>query len=277
MEMIDVINEHFPKILQTEDLIMKRTEYTMKAYIISMINNMDSITATRKLIHSIEKTDSNLDVFISNAVTPDTIDSNMRKLFDTYPFSQIGWTWPKTPSENQYSISSGLEHRCYDSPYGNYKPRFACTLSHYNLWKLCVDTNETIMILEHDALFKRKFDYSEIEDQFTGDILGLNDPSNATRKADVFNRIAMNAHIPGNKYTVSQVPTIDDDIIPQGLAGNSAYIIKPAGAAKLMSLCASYGFWPNDAIMCKQLMPGKLQVVVPYLSQVQGIKSTTST
>ena len=65
--------------------------------------------------------------------------------------------------------------------------------------------------------------------------------------------------------------------MPQGLAGNSAYIIKPAFAKKLIDKLKEKGGWPNDSLMCKQFFPDQLKVVYPYFTKVQGIQSTTTT
>jgi len=70
------------------------------------------------------------------------------------------------------------------------------------------------------------------------------------------------------------VPDIDEFNVPQGLAGNSAYIIKPAGANNLLNAVKEHGLWPNDAIMCKQLIP-RLGVTKEYYTRVQGLPSTT--
>ena len=60
-----------------------------------------------------------------------------------------------------------------------------------------------------------------------------------------------------------------DESIPQGLPRHSAYIIKPEGAKKIIELQESIGWWPNDAIMCKQLCSW-LRVHKPYYTKVQG-------
>ena len=73
----------------------------------------------------------------------------------------------------------------------------------------------------------------------------------------------------------SVFPTIDDISVPQGLAGNSAYIIKPAGAKQMIELVDEYGLWPNDAIMCKQLVKG-LGVTKKFYTKVQRTRSTTT-
>ena len=72
------------------------------------------------------------------------------------------------------------------------------------------------------------------------------------------------------------VPYVDSDRqVPQGLAGNSAYIIKPTGANHLIGLVKEYGLWPNDAIMCRQLVTG-LGVTKKFYTNTQKLKSTTT-
>ena len=173
----------------------------------------------------------------------------------------------------QYSYPIGESVLCKKSNlvlhgrgYGsNIKAKVACALSHKRLWERCVELNETIMILEHDTIFTRFFEPFDFE----GDILGLNDPRGATRKSNVFHDKV------SAKEGVSDCPMVDYQNVPQGLAGNSAYIIKPSGAKHLLNLIDEYGFWPNDAIMCNQLCPNMLKVVYPYYTKVQGMKSTT--
>ena len=71
------------------------------------------------------------------------------------------------------------------------------------------------------------------------------------------------------------VPTIDEFNVPQGLAGNSAYFIKPSGARKMVELSKEHGMWPNDALMCKQLIP-TLGVTRNFYTRIQGLRSTTT-
>lgn len=40
--------------------------------------------------------------------------------------------------------------------YSRYLNSLSCFISHFLLWKKCVEQNETILILEHDAVFERK-------------------------------------------------------------------------------------------------------------------------
>ena len=101
-------------------------------------------------------------------------------------------------------------------------------------------------------------------------IYGINNPIGATRKAREFKELVSKS----NKE-VTYVPWIDDMSVPQGLAGNSAYIITPEGAKKMLQLVDEFGLWPNDAIMCRQLVP-QLGVTTKFYTTVQGTPSTTS-
>jgi hypothetical protein len=52
--------------------------------------------------------------------------------------------------------------------------------------------------------------------------------------------------------------------------------MKPAGAKKMIELAKQYGAWPNDALMCRQLLPGKLGCLTTYITRVEKMASTTT-
>ena len=76
---------------------------------------------------------------------------------------------------------------------------------------------------------------------------------------------------------VLPVPSIDQDTVPQGLPGHSAYYIEPSLARRMLELVREFGAWPNDAIMCRQLLPSRLGCIRDYCTRVQGTVSTTTT
>ena len=260
----------------TLEKVIERVKYRMDAYIISITNNHESTVATRRLLLSIKESKSDINAFIYDAVTPKNLGECMNKVFPKSSIlPPISYTYPTEGS--RFDMKSGLQLSAY--PTKDLRKRISCFMSHYNLWLKCITDDKPIMILEHDALFINKFEYSKIEDRFNGDILALNSPIGATRRATLYDSKVKERHEKkANKKesSVILVPWIDDKIVPQGLPGNSAYIIKPAGAKKLVELTAEHGIWPNDAIMCKQLMPGKLQQVYPWYTKVQKIDSHTS-
>ena len=156
------------------------------------------------------------------------------------------------------------------SAYGerNRLARIACSLSHFRLWKKCVDINDDLLVLEHDAMFIRKLSPEALLVSTYG-IIGINDPHLSTFAYQRYDEF-----IQGNKDEVQKVPMIASKEIPQGLAGNSAYLIKPIAAKHMIDLCYRYGLWPNDAIMCQQLC-NFLAVTRTYYTQTQNLKSTT--
>ena len=178
----------------------------------------------------------------------------------------IRWKYPWEGQETD--IKTGLIKTAY--PTANRNTRIACALSHWLLWHKCLSSDEPLLILEHDALFIKKLDQDKIIDS-KYDIIGINSPAAATRKAHEFHDKVQATHA-----LIQPVPTIDEFNVPQGLAGNSAYIIKPAGAKAVLDAVKEHGLWPNDAIMCKQIIPN-LGVTKTYYTRVQGLPSTTVT
>lgn len=226
----------------------------MKYYIITITDHAQSEAAAQNCIES-----TNLPIEKFMAVTP----SGASKMLRGYG---IEWKYPWDKTEIDFA--SGLQLTPYKT--ANRDARIACFLSHYTLWKECVESNEPMLILEHDAIFKSTPDFDSIlNSKF--EVVGINNPIGATRKSKVYHEM-----IQANPEKIQPVPTIDDHIVPQGLAGNSAYIIKPKGAKRLISLVNTFGAWPNDAIMCKQLFGGKLGVTKKYYTEVQGTRSTTT-
>jgi len=225
----------------------------MKAYIITLTTNPQSVQAAKRCIKS-----ANIHIDIFDAVNENDAERIMRE-------EGINWKYPW--KGEQMDFKAGLRKTAYATKHP--LRRVACFLSHYMLWKLCADKNEPLMVLEHDAIFVKPFDETAFMKAECG-IISLNDPRGATRKAQDYHD-----KLQQNPKTIQRVPTIDDLMIPQGLPGNSAYIIKPTGANKMLELVKEYGAWPNDALMCKQLIQS-IGASKIYYTKVQGLSSTTS-
>lgn len=245
------------------------TKTMIKGYIISLANHHDSTLASRQLIASINKTKSEIDVKILPATTPETIGDDLKKI--TYiDASNLYYTYPQVGEK--YDMRSGLRLRAYET--GNLQKRIACMVSHMRVWQECIDQGQIIAVFEHDALFTRQLLKKDIlgpDSKFKNGILGLNDPRGMTRKSQVFHERAM-LH-----SGIQNVPQVDTTMeYPQGLAGNSAYLIMPEAARQLLNKTVEIGMWPNDALMCKQFFPW-LQIVTPYYTTIQkGLTSTTT-
>lgn len=231
----------------------------MKSFVITISDNKQSRNSAQITMRTSNSVDNDFKVEQYDAVIPSQVDSLMK---------QYGLKWTYPWEGQRLDIMSGLKLSAYET--ADPKKRIACFLSHYELWKKCVELNEPIIVLEHDAMFTDKVDLDLIH-MSKYDIIALNDPRGATRKSQLYYDMVKRSSLP-----VVSVPKIDDDQIPQGLPGNSAYYIKPKGAQRMIYLTKEYGAWPNDALMCKQLLPNKLGIVREFCTKVQGTRSTTT-
>ena len=256
----------------------------LPAFIISDINNSASTAAARRVIKSIADTNSKLMPFIIPATTPATIDNDLKD----FNKSRSVWTYP-LPNQKRIDLATGLHLTGYNAK--DVDKVIACAVSHMRCWLLCASQRFPIVVLEHDALFVRKVDffkdivgslegyYSEILDL---GIVGLNNPRGATRKSSIyFDHVTKFQGEVARKvfdgYAIVDAPWVDKDrYTPQGIAGNSAYMITPAMAMRLLKKVDEIGLWPNDALMCKQLFPNQLKQIYPFVTELQGIKSTTT-
>lgn len=228
----------------------------MKAYAIVMKSHPVSESGYEALVESSKKVDNDFTIERYDAILADNVDEHMER-------EGLKWTWPD--KGRIYNKELNMRFHAYGGPP---KRRYACAMSHYYLWKTCVEENEPILILEHDAKFIAKFDYEYVIDS-DYQCIGINDPKNATRLYQKFDSIVQASLGP-----LVDCPVIDNMEVPQGIAGASAYVIKPEGADQAIGAALDYGLWPNDALLCQQLFPW-LGVTKKYYTTVQGLKSTT--
>lgn len=220
----------------------------MKAFVIGDTNNPTSVSAMEKL-----QTSCSIPIQIIQQTSPDTLERDN--------FIKIKWTYPLRGEVQQHE---GMTLKGYAA--NDVNKVFACLISHARLWRKCVELNEEIMILEHDAIFTREF----VPFEWEGGVLGLNDPRGATFNSFRYWQIL------NMKQGVQEAPYVaPKDACPQGLAGNSAYLIKPFAAQELLDKLKEVGGWPNDAVMCSQFFPW-LRVINPPYTALQLIGSTTT-
>lgn len=248
----------------------------LPALIIADLNDHTSTVAARNVISSIKQTKSKLTPLVIQATTPETLDEDLAK----FSLSRNDWTYPKEPGQKKIDLKTGLHVSGYNAK--DINKVISCTVSHMRCWYSAVVSNTSVCVLEHDAFFTKMFeaqtDSNGIFDVKQLGIVGLNDPRGATRKSNVYlDKVMHSERIDSYSYTLSYVdaPWVDDDqYAPQGLAGNSAYIISPFAAKALLNKVDEIGLWPNDALMCKQLFP-YLKQAYPFYTKLQGVKSTT--
>ena len=229
----------------------------INAFVICVKSNDLSERATIRLE---ESRPVNVAMNIFDAVTPDNVDKVMKD-------NKVYWNYPWESEEIDFA--SGLIKKAY--PTKDPKKRMACFMSHYLLWQRCIKDNVPIIIHEHDAIYYND-EPLPLEDfeKSKYNIIGLNNPRGATRLSAVYDRVVQESI-----GKIVRAPIIDGDMVPQGIAGNSSYYMDPRGAREMVSLVEKYGAWPNDALMCRQLV-GTLGQTKKYYTYVQGLQSTTS-
>ncbi len=87
---------------------------------------------------------------------------------------------------------------------------------------------------------------------------------------------ASSADILKTARTITVDGVVDGKEIPSGLAGNSAYLITPMAAKALLKKTKEVGMWPNDVVMCKQLMGDWVQTAHPHFSEIQLHDNSTT-
>jgi hypothetical protein len=120
-----------------------------------------------------------------------------------------------------------------------------CFLSHWNLWKKCVELGEPIIILEHDAVIQALWQPLEINDS----IIKL------------------------HRYYKQKNPKYDDDTGLWSASGH-AYCLLPTHANILIKFVKNKGAFEADRIIGDRVIPFK-HLGKPSLVERQNTYSTT--
>ena len=238
-------------------------EMPITCKVITMTDNKVSMEAFGKLQDSSHSVGNDFRPEIFEATIAENAEDHLSKLL-------LEWNYPWEGVVTD--LKTGLKKSAYQTK--NRLNRIACAISHYRLWAVCVKTDTPMLIMEHDAIFIQKFRYDNLLEDKHYNIIGINNPIGNTRKSHEFHKILQQS-VDRENTGIVPVPTIDNFDIPQGLAGNSAYIIKPKGARMCIKAASEHGLWPNDALMCKQLIP-HMGVTKAYYTNTQRVVSTTT-
>jgi GR25 family glycosyltransferase involved in LPS biosynthesis len=230
----------------------------MKAFVITLDGDDYSTQGAKRCINSAARNDLQVEKF--SAIDKENALRVMEE-------NDLEWTWANGNTTTTTCKQTGLKQFPYTTK--DLRTRIGCAMSHYLLWKKCIELVEPIVILEHDAVFIHPF---PADINFKG-ICQINDPNGATRRGNWWS----SQMVQRGGYGVFEKTWVTKETerdIPDGLAGNSAYIIKPWAAQELVNKYHELGVWPNDATMCKQLFP-YLEEFFPFITKVVQTKSTT--
>lgn len=116
-----------------------------------------------------------------------------------------------------------------------------CFLSHYSLWKKCLELNTPILILEHDALAIRELPEDILDYEY--DVLNLDYASRQIK--NYWEHVEMDNGkeiLSWEKSSKKGYGGYNKSSIP----GIHGYIIKPSGAEKLIKFSKQQGTLPAD-------------------------------
>ena len=135
-----------------------------------------------------------------------------------------------------------------------------CLLSHFTLWKMCVDQGITLFIFEDDALldpaneemvFKAVREYES--GPYNADVLYL-------QLAVPYHQTALKSYDKHNSIRLSPVLT---RVIHTGdMAGSAAYVVRPGSAHALMQRAIAHGTAGADAMMHRALDNKEIGVLI---------------
>jgi GR25 family glycosyltransferase involved in LPS biosynthesis len=131
---------------------------------------------------------------------------------------------------------------------------WGCFFSHWNLWNKCVELNEPIVILEHDAIIKSKWVSIEVSSA----LVKLHE--------DYSFKIDSNGWIDPDGF-------VDSDS-GQASASTHAYCITPEQANKLIHFAKNVGGYATDRMMGNKVFP-VIHMGNPTIVARQNTYSTT--
>ena len=117
-----------------------------------------------------------------------------------------------------------------------------CFLSHYMLWKKCIELDTPIMIFEHDALMIRPLPENILELFTHHCILDY-----AVHEPNYEEILLRNGILKVQNYPKLPGRPSLSKINASHIRGSHAHIVKPAGAKSLIGHVAAYGFLASDA------------------------------
>lgn len=121
----------------------------------------------------------------------------------------------------------------------------ACFASHYLLWKKCIELDEPILILEHDAIVIDKL------------------PQHAIENFDKCLNLGRPSYIRPAHMTYDEPKTGLQPLSQKHMMGHHAYAIRPEAAKIFVEDCKHRPLTPNDVWMDKDTYPW-LQEYSPY-------------
>jgi len=217
----------------------------MKAFIITIKDHKYSEFHANKLFNQLKEKHT---PYIFDATTLDSVieEFNKRNLRYDLKFKMKIETLPKQGRGTLGSLSKA-----------------SCAMSHFRLYEKCVELNETIMILEHDAVFLSDLTEDIINDfeQSNYELLKLHHHIGTT---DWYENKQEKTKYISNKYSSG---------------GTGAYLIKPFIAKELIDYALQNKAYVSDDVYIMQIIPNKIGGLIKEIATTSDndrIRSTST-
>ena len=179
----------------------------------------------------------------------DAINSGKKFGINVIPYAGIYSNIDDIISRENLFVNSAGSHKVTRRGKGV----LGCFLSHYFLWKKCIEQNTPIGVLEYDAIFIKELP-KNILDKFD-DYLNL-DYTRHTHLGLSTSGVEYLKQIDLEKNNIIEVKSLEESkrsprhhfkyINNNHIKGAFGYIIKPVGAKKLIDATVTHGILPAD-------------------------------
>jgi GR25 family glycosyltransferase involved in LPS biosynthesis len=139
-----------------------------------------------------------------------------------------------------------------------------CFLSHYFLWRQCLEDKIPYLILEHDGYFIRPLP-EDILSRFT-EVLKLDNLDPYSKNYDELIEIEKSNIVDITKYHNPQAKFLEKNQTGNYMRGAYSYIIKPQAARKLINWVGINGWVPADQLIGDAIVD--IQVVTPTIARL---------
>lgn len=198
----------------------------MKTFVIKILGHTKSEEQAEKCMNSALLHGYNVEYF--SGTTPDTL----------YEAEKI-WKFGVMEPSRAYNFKGENIHK--------YFTKKSCFMNHVRLWNECVKSNEPIIVLEHDALAKRKWDNANFKE-----VLVLNINSAKANNRNVGKKFGPFEY---KKTGHTEIHELNynfrywqENIWEGGclMPGTASYAITPAGANRLLESLYKNGWDQSD-------------------------------
>lgn len=195
----------------------------MNAYVITLLKNEKSVQVAKRCIRSAAKNGVEVDFW--KATTP-----------NDYPIDKL--------------LTDGVKIAGLHETYSRIANCAAAFHSHYSLWKHCIELDEEVMILEHDAVF-----VNNVPDIIYFDkCISLGKPSYG-------------------KWNTPSSFGVNPLTSKRYFPGAHGYIVKPAGAKEFIKLATEVMARPTDVFLNLESFPW-LQEYYPWIVEANDSFTT---